>query len=213
MGKSPSSMLLDHGVANPNKEEGEFKVSFAVSSLDRFFDDKADILEQEGLTTEMTFTLKADGTLDEYLLPFMRLVCIQSFDAFLLESVFRQEVWGFVNLPVSKDNEKLMLETLIATFEGALDDIGSSESEDMSIVRDASSTYRQVQAAYVRIGERSALKKTIYLLEQEMEEMDSKEYYQERRLKSLNLDRPVDESEIVDPNVEFGRERDAPWMR
>ena len=53
MGESPSSMLLDHGVANPNKEEGEFKVSFAVSSLDRFFDDKADILEQEGLTTEM----------------------------------------------------------------------------------------------------------------------------------------------------------------
>eukprot|EP00960_Hanusia_phi_P078453 768818-Hanusia_phi.AAC.2 len=37
-----------------------------------------------------TFTLRADGAFDDDLIPFMRLVCIKNFDAFLLESVFRQ---------------------------------------------------------------------------------------------------------------------------
>eukprot|EP00960_Hanusia_phi_P078452 768818-Hanusia_phi.AAC.1 len=50
--KGPSKMLLDHGVSSPNREDGEYRISFAVSSLDRFFDDKADILEQEGLAIE-----------------------------------------------------------------------------------------------------------------------------------------------------------------
>ena len=135
---------------------------------------------------------------------FLRLVCLENMDAFLLESVFRDEVWGFMQEPVSRDNEKRMLDTLIATCEGALSSFQTSDAQDRKAL--AADSSRDKYAAAVRLSEKAALKNTILILEEELEDLDDKEYYQERRLRLLNLDRPLDESEIIDPDVDIRRE-------
>lgn len=42
----------------------------------------------------------------------MRLLCVGGEDAFLLESIFRSEVWDFMNEPVSRTNEEAVNELL-----------------------------------------------------------------------------------------------------
>jgi len=43
---------------------------------------------------------------------FLRLLCVGGEDAFLLESIFRSEVWDFMNEPVSRTNEEAVNELL-----------------------------------------------------------------------------------------------------
>lgn len=45
------------------------------------------------------------GISDDQLIQFLRLSMIGGDDAFLLESVFRDEVWDFMAEPISKTNE------------------------------------------------------------------------------------------------------------
>lgn len=47
-------------------------------------------------------------------------------------------------------------------------------------------------------GEKAALRRAKLFFENEMKQLEGKEYYQERRLRDLDLLRPVDSSEIVD---------------
>merc|ERR1712216_158406 len=158
-GKSCSKMLLKHGVCSTDAAaEGTYEVSFSVSPMDKFQDDKLDILE----------------------------------------------IWGFMQEPVSMENEKMMLETLIATCEGCLSGFTTTDAEDAKALSGGS--VREQRAAAVRRSEKAALKNTILILEEEIDSLEDKEYYQERRLRILNLDRPVDESEIVDPDIDIRRE-------
>lgn len=48
------------------------------------------------------------------LVRFLRLRCVGGDDAFLLESIFRSEVWDFMNEPVSRTNEEAV-NNLLAT--------------------------------------------------------------------------------------------------
>lgn len=205
-GKSSSSLLLRHGVARTAGGVGEVEVQFQVSPLDRFADDKLDILEINGYASEQTFVLRSDDAPPPLLMAFMRLVCIKATDAFLLESVFRNEVWDFMQDPVSPENEELVLDTLIATFEGSLETL--LDADPIPAGPDASQ--RGILAQTVRESEMRALQTAILFLEEDKKSLEQKEYYQERRLRSLNLDRPVDESEIVDPDVDIRREN-VPW--
>eukprot|EP00288_Rhodomonas_lens_P014582 CAMPEP_0177706342 /NCGR_PEP_ID=MMETSP0484_2-20121128/9175_1 /TAXON_ID=354590 /ORGANISM="Rhodomonas lens, Strain RHODO" /LENGTH=497 /DNA_ID=CAMNT_0019217799 /DNA_START=8 /DNA_END=1501 /DNA_ORIENTATION=+ len=204
-GKSTSKLLFRHGVAKEGGA-GEVEATFAVSPLDRFADDKFDILELNGYEAEQSFVLRSDSPPPEAMMAFMRLVCIKAQDAFLLESVFRNDAWGFMLDPVSPENEELALDTLIATFEGALEELLDAPP----IPGGAGASKRAKLAQAVRESEMKALRAAIVFLEQDKKTLDEKEYYQERRLRSLNLDRPVDDSEIVDPDIDFRREN-VPW--
>lgn len=66
----------------------------------------------------------------------------------------------------------------------------------MAAAAAADGSHKAMMAA-LRVGERAALRDTTRWLEEERGLADAKEYYQERRLKELNLDRPVSEDEIV----------------
>ena len=202
-GKSISKMLLRHGVADPNGQSA-YDVQFSVSPMDKYRDDKLDILEINGMEEDLSIAFSAEDYLTADETAFLRLVCLEGMDAFLLESVFRNEVWGFMQEPVSRDNEQRMLDTLIATCEGALSAFQTSDAEDRKAL--AADSSRGKYAAAVRLSEKAALKNTILILEEELEDLDDKEYYQERRLRLLNLDRPLDESEIIDPDVDIRRE-------
>ncbi len=51
---------------------------------------------------------------------FLRLAKLGGKDAFLLESIFRQEVWGFMSKPVSEDNERMAVNAVIDVCRDAL---------------------------------------------------------------------------------------------
>lgn len=51
-------------------------------------------------------------THNSQLVQFLRLLCLSGEDSFLLESIFRNEVWEFMEEPVSRSNEEAVNEAL-----------------------------------------------------------------------------------------------------
>lgn len=58
-------------------------------------------------------------------------VCAAGTDAFLLESIFRNEAWGHMMEPVSKENEANVCDSMVAGCEAALDAFTASLSDDL----------------------------------------------------------------------------------
>lgn len=54
-------------------------------------------------------------------------------DSFLMESVFRQEAWGFMQDPVSEENEKAMCESIVAGCEAAVAAYPTSLADDLGL--------------------------------------------------------------------------------
>lgn len=106
------------------------------------------------------------------MMQFVRLCKLGGTDAFLLESIFRKEIWEFMGLPVSEPNELAVVNTVIDACQKALDDLKQGESDKGPKV-----------LAELRESETRALSRTIEFLQREKEALDLKEYYQERRLK------------------------------
>jgi [ribulose-bisphosphate carboxylase]/[fructose-bisphosphate aldolase]-lysine N-methyltransferase len=90
---------------------------------------------------------------------------------------------GFMSVPVSEENERLAVTAVIEACQKALSDMEDPESED-----EATLSEKQQLCAMVQKSERQALETTMIFMKQEAEALDLKEYYQERRLKSLGLD-------------------------
>lgn len=110
--------LLEHGFCPPKGwKTAVSELTFEVDPEDRFYDDKMDILEfetyeQAPMDLSQSFIVVSEaGRLeasDPALVQFVRLANLGGSDAFMLESIFRKEVWGFMSLPVSKHNELLV---------------------------------------------------------------------------------------------------------
>jgi [ribulose-bisphosphate carboxylase]-lysine N-methyltransferase len=208
--KGPADYLLDHGFVPPMcRTTGTVggtgavvtaELTFEVDDTDRFRDDKLDVLEHE--TYEMapmepiqSFDVSggpgSTGEPDPAMMQFLRLVKLGGKDAFLLESIFRGDVWGFMSEPVSEDNERAAVNAVIEACRNALSEMtgeggvaASSAGGDFS----GGSSEMDRLCSMVRESEREALERTLVYMKQEAEALDLKEYYQERRLKSLGLD-------------------------
>eukprot|EP00173_Palmaria_palmata_P005357 Plantae.Rhodophyta-Palmaria_palmata.ctg9344.p1 GENE.Plantae.Rhodophyta-Palmaria_palmata.ctg9344~~Plantae.Rhodophyta-Palmaria_palmata.ctg9344.p1 ORF type:complete len:154 (-),score=40.52 Plantae.Rhodophyta-Palmaria_palmata.ctg9344:126-563(-) len=130
---------------------------------------------------------------------FVRLLCLGGVDTFLLEPVFRRDVYGFMEAPVSPTNEAAMCEAIIAACEDLLDGYtGVFPEED---VVEGVEGGRIEKARLIVDGEKEVLRAAVAHYQKELDSLDTKEYYQERRLKALDLLRPIDESEIVDADA------------
>jgi [ribulose-bisphosphate carboxylase]-lysine N-methyltransferase len=148
------------------------------------------------------------------MIQFARLQRLGGLDAFLLESLFRKEVWGFMALPVSEANELAVIESISERLEAALEDLNQSptSSSEPSNSGDSSGSSDKSPAeicAKLRESEKKALKRTLEFLLREKEALDLKEYYQERRLKDLGLDSdwsPEDELGSS-PDLNYGQTR------
>ena len=108
--KGPADYLLDHGFVpemcqSTSNTGGAItaELTFELDDSDRFRDDKLDILEFETYDlapmepTQMFDVMGGPGSTgepDPAMLQFLRLVKLGGKDAFLLESIFRKEVWG-----------------------------------------------------------------------------------------------------------------------
>jgi [ribulose-bisphosphate carboxylase]-lysine N-methyltransferase len=204
--KSAADYLLEHGFC-PDQcwKTAVSELTFEIDPEDRFRDDKLDILEFETYdqapmdpvqSFDVVSAIGRDGEPDPAMIQFVRLCKLGGSDAFLLESIFRKEVWGFMELPVSEMNELDVVNTITEACQTALDDFAQCPEGGPSI------------CSQLRESESQALTRTIEYLQREKEALDLKEYYQERRLKDLGLDSPWSpEDDIIDSDLSFGQTR------
>ncbi|KAJ1624963.1 Rubisco LSMT, substrate-binding domain-containing protein [Pavlovales sp. CCMP2436] len=193
---SPAELLWGHGLL-PAGRAGECELRLGVEPSDRLLSDKAEVLERAGLATSQLWTLRA-GPLDRTdLLKFMRVVSLQGMDSFILEAVFINDVWDYhLAMPYSRVNEDAACDAAIGACMAALGRMTSDEAADGQAAAAADGS-RATRMAALRVGERAALRDTARWLTQERALNEGKEYYQARRLRELNLDRPVSEDEVI----------------
>ena len=201
--KSAAEYLLEHGFCSGHSlKTAVAEVTFELNPDDKFYDDKLDILEfetyeQAPMDPIQKFDLVSapgrDGDPDPALIQFVRLCQLGGTDAFLLESIFKKEVWGFMSLPVSEMNEQQVISSITAVCQKGLDEFEAGPDGGPAI------------CAKIRELERKALTSTMEYLLREKEALDLKEYYQQRRLKDLGLDSQWSPED--DPDVGFGQTR------
>jgi len=222
--KGPADYLLDHGFVPPMCQTSKgggggsavtAELSFEVNDSDRFRDDKLDVLEFEtydlapmepSQTFDVTGGPGSTGEPDPAMIQFLRLAWLGGKDAFLLESIFRKEIWGFMSEPVSEDNERGAVTAVIEACQNALSEIGEDDDS-----QEGTSTEMGKLCSLVRESEREALDRTLVYVKQESEALDLKEYYQVRRLKGLGLDSdwtPEDDTSFGGPRVPGGADYD-----
>jgi [ribulose-bisphosphate carboxylase]-lysine N-methyltransferase len=217
--KSAAEYLLDYGFIPPlaYKDGATAELTFEINDQDQFLEDKLDILEfhtdQNGpMDPIQSFDISAtpgrDSSPDPKMIQFLRLKKLggvpKPLDAFLLESIFRKDVWGFMSLPVSEMNERAVVGEIIATCAEALEKMGSVEETDESLFSDPLSPKSLCRT--VRSLESKALTRMLEHMQREGEALDLKEYYQERRLRELGMDSEWD-PDAMDSDVGWGQKR------
>ncbi|KAK9918129.1 hypothetical protein WJX75_001458 [Coccomyxa subellipsoidea] len=186
-GKLDSQVLLDYGALDAVRPQGGFILSLALPEDDKYYDDKADILELNGLSEAASFVLRANEEPSEQLLGFLRLLNLSGQDAFLLEPLFRNEAWGHMLAPVSEANERAVYESMMDGCRAALQGYATTIDDDLLALRDTLPGTRLEKAIMVRLGEKETLDATLAFFEERYDKLASLEFYQERRLKRLGL--------------------------
>jgi [ribulose-bisphosphate carboxylase]-lysine N-methyltransferase len=202
--KSAADYLMEHGFC-PEQcwKTAVSELTFEIEAEDRFRDDKLDILENDTYdqapmdpvqSFDVVSAVGRDSAPDPAMMQFVRFCKLGSMDAFLLESIFRSEVWGFMELPVSEVNELQVVRTICEVCERALNDLQDCPPGGPEI------------CTKLRESETQALTRSLEYLKREQEALDLKEYYQERRLKDLGLNSDWSPEED-DPSLDFGQTR------
>ena len=196
------------------------EILLEIDTTDRFYEDKLDILELQQIGTSQIFDVSSRDEPDPQMLQFLRLVKLSDTDAFLLESIFRTDVWDFMAEPVSAINERAVVEYITELCQSLLDDMVDIDIDTTTTtttkIKTTEDQNNHVNTNYcitVQKIEKQALQRTMEYMNREKEALDLKEYYQERRLKSLGLDSEYsdDENGILpgggDDELGFGQSR------
>lgn len=205
-----ADLLVECGVTLSDCSANAVDMSFSLTTMDPFYEDKIDILEQygtdAGIPSEGAASFELEDAREgevwdppEWLDVYLRLLCLGGKDAFLLEGVFRGEIWDHLSLPLSAENEKAVCDTVIGACEDALEGYALAETANYEgDAEDTAGAARWVLAKGLVDAERSIVNCAVEVYKRRASSLDAVEYYAERRLKALDLLRPVDESEIVD---------------
>lgn len=118
--KSNAELALDYGIIESKSERNAYTLTLEISESDPFFGDKLDIAETNGLGETAYFDIVLGRPLPPALIPYLRLVALGGTDAFLLESIFRNTIWGHLELPVSRANEELICRVVRDACKSAL---------------------------------------------------------------------------------------------
>lgn len=118
--KSNADLALDYGFIEPKAERNAYTLTLDIPESDPFFDDKLDVAETNGLGETAYFDIVLGRPFPPTMLPFLRLLALGGTDAFLLESLFRNSIWGHLELPVSRANEELVCQVVRKACEAAL---------------------------------------------------------------------------------------------
>ncbi|XP_051146046.1 ribulose-1,5 bisphosphate carboxylase/oxygenase large subunit N-methyltransferase, chloroplastic [Andrographis paniculata] len=185
--KSNADMALDYGFIDSSPGRDAFTLTLEIPESDEFYDDKMDIAETNGLGETAYFDIKFGQPLPAAMLPYLRLVALGGTDAFLLESIFRNSIWGFLELPVSRGNEELICKVVCEACESALSGYHTTIEEDEKVMEEGNLGTRHGVAVRIRLGEKKVLQQIFSIFKERETELDLLEYYQERRLKDLGL--------------------------
>jgi len=178
--KIDPQVLLDHGLWDRASFCGGYALQLNLPEGDSY-DDKVDTLELNGLSVSQTFPLREGEPMPPELVAFLRLVNLGGEDAWLLEPVFRETLWKEVLMfPVSEANEQSVCDSMTAYCRGLL-------SQYPPPIPGAGEGPRAEAAASVATGELAALQGALDYFEGQRRRLPQLEYYQERRLRSLNL--------------------------
>nr|GMD18362.1 ribulose-1,5 bisphosphate carboxylase/oxygenase large subunit N-methyltransferase, chloroplastic [Ipomoea batatas] len=187
LNKSNADFALDYGFIDSGADRDAFTLTLEISESDDFYDDKVDIAESNGLGEMAYFDVKLGQPLPPQMLPYLRLVALGGTDAFLLESIFRNSVWGHLELPVSRANEELICRVVREACSSALSGYHTTLEEDEKLKEEGNLSPRAEIAVGVRAGEKKVLRQIDNIFREREEELNELEYYQERRLKDLGL--------------------------
>lgn len=145
---------------------------------------------------------------------FLRLLVLDGADLFLLEPVFRNDVLDFMGLPVSEANELAVGALVSGRAKAALAGLDAADAKRASATaaaassshspESASSAAAGLLAAAVASGERQALLATVGWWARDAELVKQKEFYQERRLKEMGLDKPWSPEDGVESTFSAG---------
>lgn len=187
LNKSNAELALDYGFIESRPERNAYTLTLQISESDEFFGDKLDIAESNGLGETAYFDINLGQSLPPAMIPYLRLVALRGTDAFLLESIFRNAVWGHLELPISRANEELICQVVRAACSSALSDYHTSIEEDEKLMEGGNLDQRLQIAVGTRAGEKKVLQQIDGIFKERELELDELEYYQERRLKDLGL--------------------------
>lgn len=117
---SNAELAVDYGFIEAKSDRNMYTLTLQISESDPFFGDKLDIAETNGLGEIADFDIVLGNPLPPALLPYLRLVALGGTDSFLLESIFRNTIWGHLELPVSRANEELICRVVRDACKSAL---------------------------------------------------------------------------------------------
>lgn len=185
-----SQFALDFGFVDAVTPSPGYSLTLSIPEDDPNLYDKLDVLDVAGLSETPSFVLRPYSDPDPELRTFLRLLNCQGQDAFLLEALFRQQCWQLISDPLSKENESDCCASILDGVAAALSAYASRgiDQEKSALTSTPGSlTHRQNLAVRVRLAEKSALIETASFFDVVASRLDKLEYYQERRLRSLNL--------------------------
>lgn len=118
--KSNADLALDYGFIESKADRNAFTLTLEISESDPFFGDKLDIAESNGLGETAYFDIVLDRQVPPAMLQYLRLVALGGTDAFLLESIFRNSIWGHLDFPMSRANEEHICQVVRDACKSAL---------------------------------------------------------------------------------------------
>ncbi|EOA37362.1 hypothetical protein CARUB_v10011125mg [Capsella rubella] len=187
LNKSNAELALDYGFVESNPNRNSYTLTIEIPESDPFFGDKLDIAETNGMGETGYFDIVDGQTLPAGMLQYLRLVALGGSDAFLLESIFNNTIWGHLELPVSRSNEELICRVVRDACKSALSGFSTTIEEDEKLLEEGKLDHRLDIALKIRIGEKKVLQQIDQVFKDRELELDVLEYYQERRLKDLGL--------------------------
>ena len=134
LNKSNAELALDYGFVESTSDRNTYTLTLEISESDTLFDDKLDIAETNGMGANAYFDIMLGRPLPSSMLPYLRLVALGGTDAFLLESIFRNSVWGHLELPVSRANEALICQVIRTACKSALSSYHTTIEEVNSVL-------------------------------------------------------------------------------
>jgi len=189
-------LMLDYGFLQ-EPVPAESSLTFAIDEEDMNYDDKCDVLEEAGLLAESTFIIDETEPAPEFL-AFLRLKHLKGADAFLLEAIFRNSVWEeHVAQPVSEENERAANTEGLERCNTVVSQLRGTVQGDLAVLAEAPKESYAYRFAAVRYAERRSLQAACRYFQARLGTLGGLEYYQERRLRSLNLT-PVESEEDIE---------------
>ncbi|KAL5099572.1 hypothetical protein RYX36_003899 [Vicia faba] len=190
----PMANLINHGSrVTTEKQAYEVKGAAGLFSQDYLFSLRSPLSVKAGehvyiqydlnkINAELAldyayFDIFYNCTLPPGLLPYLRLVALGGTDAFLLESLFRDSIWGHLELVVSRDNEELLCRAVRDACKYALAGYHTTIEQDCEMKKENLDS-RLAIAVGIREGEKMVLQQIDGIFKQKEQELDKLEYYQ-----------------------------------